>query len=92
MMVSRIAIAAEPPKQRGGAGKRQPGAPDDGLEELIGPKPMFSIGEFAALLDRSPATVWRLRRLQQLETITVGGVQRISRREALRFLRRGAAA
>jgi hypothetical protein len=62
---------------------------DDGLEQLIGPKAQLSIEEFANLINRSGATVWRLLRLGHLDAVTVGGVQRITRGEALRFLRYG---
>jgi hypothetical protein len=84
MMISSAAIAV------GTDGvKPRRNAPDDGLEQLIGSKAQFSISEFADLIDRSDATVWRLIRLGQLETIKVGGSQRITRGETLRFLRHG---
>jgi hypothetical protein len=62
---------------------------DDGLEQLIGPKTLFSIEEFANLIDRSPATVWRLLRMKELTAVPIGGSKCIPRGEALRFLRHG---
>jgi hypothetical protein len=64
---------------------------DDGLEQLIGPKTLFPIVEFAKLIDRSPATVWRLLRMEELEAVQIGGSKCITRGEALRFLRQGGA-
>jgi hypothetical protein len=62
---------------------------DDGLEQLIGPKALFSIEEFADLIDRFPATVWRLLRMKELTAVQVGGSKRIPRGETLRYLREG---
>jgi hypothetical protein len=87
MMVSSAAIAA------GTDGvdlrKRRTAPRDDGLEQLIGPKALFSIAEFAELINRSGATVWRLLRLGHVEAVEVGGIQSITRAEVLRFLRHG---
>jgi hypothetical protein len=66
------------------------GPPADGLEDILGRQTQFSISEFAALINRSPATVWRLLRLGQLSAVRVGGSLAITRGEALRFLRYGA--
>jgi hypothetical protein len=89
MMVSSIAVAAGLPSRQGGAKRRLPDTPADGLEELLGSKTTFSISEFGILIDRSPASVWRYIRYDQLATIQVGGSQRITRGEAIRFLRHG---
>jgi hypothetical protein len=62
---------------------------DDGLENILGSQTIFSITEFAKLINRSGATVWRLLRLGHLEAVEVGGIQGITRAEVLRFLRYG---
>ena len=88
-MVSSIEVAARLLSRGGGAKRCQSDAPDDGLEQLLGSKATFSISEFGVVIDRSPASVWRYIRLDQLATIRVGGSQRITRGEAIRFLRHG---
>jgi excisionase family DNA binding protein len=62
---------------------------DDDLEERLGDKLLFSINELADLTDRSPATIFRLLRLGQLQSVQVGGVRRFTRATVLDFLRRG---
>jgi hypothetical protein len=62
---------------------------DDDLEERLGKKVHFSIGELADLAGKSPATVFRNLRLGQLPWIRVGGHRRFTRAVVLDFLRNG---
>jgi hypothetical protein len=74
--------------RRGGTPQVQRGPPDD-LEERIGPKLIYSISELAALADRSPATIFRLLRLGQLQFVWVSSSRCFTRAIVLDFLRRG---
>jgi excisionase family DNA binding protein len=73
-------------RSRAGA---SPHAPPDDLEVRIGPKLIFSINELASLAHKSPATIFRLLRADQLPFVQVGGSRCFTRAAVLNFLRRG---
>jgi excisionase family DNA binding protein len=92
-------VGSEPARKRFGGGRpfrasvapQSPRGPpvDDDLEERLGKKLHFSIGELADLAGKSPATIFRYLRLGQLPYIRVGGHRRFTRAVVLDFLRNG---
>jgi hypothetical protein len=75
--------------RRAGTPHAPRGPPDDDLDERIGPKLIFSISDLARLADRSPATIFRLLRLAQLDCVQVSGSRCFTRAIVLDFLRNG---
>jgi hypothetical protein len=65
------------------------GPPGDDLETVLGDQVIFSIADLAKFARRSPATIFRLLRLGQLDCVQISGSRVFTRAIVLDFLRNG---